>query len=66
MSEHEVTNAELARLLVRIESKLDKVAEDHETRIRRIERFAYVSLGLAGAGATSGVGALLAAIGGGA
>lgn len=58
----EVTNAELGRSLVRIESKLDKVSEDHEQRIRRTERFLYVALGMAGAGTTSGMSALIAAL----
>lgn len=61
----EVTNSELSRSLVRIESKLDKVAEDHEMRLRRTERMMYVAIGLAAAGATSGLGALLTALGGG-
>lgn len=60
----EVTNSELARSLVRIESKLDRATEDHEARLRRVERFAYISIGLAAAGATSGVSALLSAMGG--
>ena len=61
----EVTNAELARSLIRIESKLDKHSEDHEARIRRLEKFMYVSLGLGSAGATSGITSLVAVIGGG-
>jgi len=61
----DVTNAELARALVRIESKLDKMSEDHEARIRRLEKFVYVGLGLGSAGATSGLASLAALIGGG-
>lgn len=61
----EVTNSELSRSLVRIEAKLDRATDDHEMRLRRIERYVYVSLGLAGAGAASGLGALMsAALGG--
>lgn len=61
----EVTNAELSRSLIRIESKLDRVNEDHETRLRRVERALYISLGLAGAGSASGLGALLTTLIGG-
>lgn len=61
----DVTNAELARSLVRIESKLDKMSEDHEARIRRLEKFVYITIGLGSAGATSGIASLLAVIGGG-
>lgn len=64
MAAETVTNDELSRSLVRIESKLDKSQEDHELRLRRVERAIYVSLGLAGAGTTSGLGALIAAIAG--
>lgn len=60
----EVTNSELSRSLIRIESKLDLVTGDHEVRLRRLEKYVYVSLGLAVAGATSGVGALISALGG--
>ena len=64
MAAETVTNDELSRSLVRIELKLDRVTEDHEQRLRRIERVLYVSLGLAGAGTTSGLGALIAALSG--
>lgn len=59
---YEVTNAELGRSLVRIEAKLDTVNIDHERRIRTLERWMYVNLGLAVAGATTGIGGLLAVI----
>lgn len=59
---YEVTNAELGRSLVRIEGKLDTVTSDHERRIRTLERWMYVNVGLAVAGATSGLGGLLAVI----
>ena len=52
---HEVTNAELSRSLTRIELKLDSVTSDHESRLRRVERWMYVTMGLAATGATSGV-----------
>jgi len=60
----DVSNAELSRSLVRIESKLDRETDDHELRIRRVERYVYVALGLATAGAASGIGTLISAIGG--
>lgn len=63
MATHEeVTNAELSRSLARIELKLDGVAQDHEKRIRNVERMLYITLGLASAGATSGVGAFISAM----
>lgn len=55
----DVTNGELARSLTRIEGKLDKVSDDHENRLRRIERVTHIALGLGVAGATSGVGSML-------
>jgi len=61
MIREEVTNAELSRSLVRIEAKLDQVTGDHEIRLRRIERYVYISLGLAAAGAASGLSALFSA-----
>jgi hypothetical protein len=60
--QYEPSNAELGRSLTRIEGKLDKVTEDHEGRLRRVERTLYVTLGLAGAGVTSGVGSFIAAL----
>lgn len=57
-----VTNGELARLIARVEAKIDKVTEDHETRIRRVERVMYISVGLAATGATSGLSALIGAL----
>jgi hypothetical protein len=60
----EVTNSELSRSLVRIEQKLDTVTGDHERRLRTVERWMYVAMGLGGAGAASGVATMFAAIGG--
>ncbi len=62
MSDEIVSNAELARLMVRMESKLDKVWDDHEQRLRRLERAIWIMSGTAAAGATSGVGALITAV----
>lgn len=65
MPHDEVTNSELSRSLERIESKLDKVADDHEKRLRAVERTLYITLGLASAGVTSGVGTFIASMIGG-
>lgn len=62
MAHDEVTNSELSRSLERIEVKLDKVADDHERRLRVVERTLYITLGLATAGATSGVGTFVASL----
>lgn len=61
---NEMTQSELTRWLSRVESKLDKVANDHENRLRRTERVMYVAIGLALAGGISGGSALLGALGG--
>lgn len=61
---NEMTQGELTRWLSRVESKLDKVANDHENRLRRTERVMYVAIGLALAGGISGGSALLGALGG--
>ena len=60
MSVEQITTAELTRWLRRVEHKLDMVTNDHEARLRRVERALYVSVGLAAAGATSGIAGLLA------
>lgn len=65
MTAPEISNGEMRRWLERVESKLDTAISDHEDRIRRVERAMYVSVGLAAAGATSGMGALATALGGG-
>ena len=57
-----ITNAEIVRWLERIEAKLDKVTEDHEDRLRRLEKAVWISAGVGGAGVASGVGALLQAV----
>ena len=56
----EVTNSELSRSLVRIEQKLDNVTGDHEQRLRRIERWVYIAVGLGSAGT---IGSVVQAIG---
>lgn len=63
-----MTNAELARCIARLESsmtgavsrledKLDRVTDDHEQRIRRVERWMWTCLGLSAAGAGAGLSA---------
>ena len=59
---YEPTNAELARSLSRIEVKIDKVSDDHESRLRKVEKAVYMSLGLAGAGVASGIGTFITSI----
>jgi hypothetical protein len=56
---HDVTPGELTRWLSRVEAKLDKVGNDHEQRLRRTERVMYVAVGLALAGAGTGIGSLV-------
>jgi hypothetical protein len=53
--EEEVRNSELARSLARIEMKLDRTADDHEMRLRRVERWVWIATGLSMAGMISGV-----------
>jgi hypothetical protein len=60
MQHDEVTNSELSRSLVRIESKLDRATDDHEQRLRRVERWMWTALGVSGVGGVTGVGAFLA------
>lgn len=58
MSEEIVSNAELARLIVRMEQSLDRLSQDHEDRLRRLERILWTMTGIASAGALSGISAL--------
>lgn len=37
----DMTNGELGRWLQRIESKLDRAIDDHEKRLRSVERWMY-------------------------
>lgn len=37
----DITQPELVRWLTRVEGKLDKVTEDHEGRLRRMEKWMY-------------------------
>lgn len=37
----DITNAEMGRWLARIEAKLDKAIDDHERRLRQVERWVY-------------------------
>lgn len=60
----EVTPAELGRSLARIEMKLDRAIDDHELRLRRLERWMWTAMGFGAVGAASGFGALMKAISG--
>ena len=55
----DVTMAELARSMQRIESKLDQAIGDHEKRLRRLEQWVWTAAGAGGVGALSGISALL-------
>lgn len=57
----DVTTAEVFRLLQVIDAKLDKLASDFEPRIRRLERWMWVSIGL---GIASGGASLASILGG--
>lgn len=57
--------ASIERQLQRIERKLDKAIDDHEGRIRKLERSLYVSGGIAMAGGATGVVSVLNIIFGG-
>ncbi len=51
------TDGEVRDRLVRIESKLDRALTDqadHEVRLRKLERFAYIAIGLAAASGVVG------------
>ena len=54
-----VTLGEVGRAVIRIERKLDGLADDHETRLRAVERSLWAAAGLGGAGLASGLGALI-------
>lgn len=56
--------AELVRSIARIEGKIDRVTDDHEQRLRRLERWMWTTTGLGAVGAASGFGALLTSISG--
>lgn len=56
---NDITNAELGRLLSRLEAKLDRLADDHESRLRRLEQAVWAATGVGGAGIASGVAALV-------
>jgi hypothetical protein len=59
MSPDEVSNAELARWMMRVEAKIDLLAQDHEDRLRALEKAVWIATGLGGAALTSGVGAIV-------
>lgn len=41
MSAEDVTLGEIHRTMQRIEQKVDKVTDDHEARLRRVEKWMY-------------------------
>lgn len=41
MSAEDVTLGEIHRTMTRIEQKVDKVTDDHEVRLRRVEKWMY-------------------------
>lgn len=42
MPDTDFTMGEIARTMQRMDSRLERVLEDHETRLRRVERWMYV------------------------
>lgn len=56
-----VTLGEVGRSVIRIERKLDELANDHERRLRTVERAIWISAGLGGAGTATGLSALIQA-----
>ncbi len=59
----DVTNAELARSIKRVEVKIDRISEDHEDRLRRLERAVWATIGFGLAGAGTGISALVQGFG---
>lgn len=55
----EISNAELARWMHRIEQALAKIVDDHEQRLRTVERRLWIMTGVASAGVVTSVGAVL-------
>jgi hypothetical protein len=57
MSE-EPTMAEIGRTMMRLEQKLDRTVDDHEGRLRHLERAVWIATGLGGAAMASAMGTL--------
>lgn len=64
-AQHYNAGSAIERQLARIEHKLDKVADDHEGRIRKLERSFYTAAGIAMVSGATGVVSLLNIIFGG-
>lgn len=55
----------IERQLERIELKLDKAIDDHERRLRALERWVYIASGLALTGTGTGIASLFSILSGG-
>lgn len=55
----DLTLAEIGRTLLRLEASLDRVSNDHESRLRYLERAVWVATGLGGAALASAIGTLI-------
>lgn len=54
-----LTLSEIGRTVMRLESKLDRSLDDHEKRLRYLERAVWVATGLGGAALASAIGTLV-------
>jgi hypothetical protein len=63
--DHEVTLGEVARTTMRIERKLDGLSDDHERRLRALERWMWGAIALGGAGSAAAINQLVHAVAGG-
>ena len=47
MDDESLSTGEIRRWLERVEQKISLVTGDHEQRLRKLERFMYISVGVA-------------------